>query len=255
LIAINRGALSAAEADNKGGVKVLPKLPILLPDPLVKATMSLIVGCGVGVPCAHWALSYLARLTCPDSDEHCRLIFVAPLDALLLYLKAALYFGVALSLPIIVFQFFRYLAPGLTRQEMRLLYGAMPFVVLLFAAGSLFGLHVVLPAILGFIASTAPTIFIYYYRFRVDALISMALTLMLGMGLLFQTPLMMVLLTRFRVIPRHYLVSWWRYAVVVILATAAVITPTPDATTMLVVAVPVIALYVLGLGLAHITVL
>ncbi|MCC6629712.1 MAG: twin-arginine translocase subunit TatC, partial [Chloroflexi bacterium] len=155
----------------------------------------------------------------------------------------------ALSLPLIAYQVIRFMAPGLTRQEKRLLYTALPFIALLFVAGSAFAVFLVLPAMLGFLRGFMEMVF--RNDFRAAATVSMALTMMLWMGLVFQMPLVMLILARLRIVHWRRLLSWWRYAVLLIMVAAAIITPTPDPVNMLIVAVPMIVLYALGVLLAR----
>lgn len=237
-------------ADGEGGVMTLREHLIELRDRIIKSLLGLVAGSVAGFLMADYALGYLARLTCLPGQTDCRLQILDPTEGIITYLQVSLYIGVALSTPIIGFQIIRFMAPGLTRSEKRILYTALPFVAILFVAGSTFAVFPVLPAMLGFLAAFKSDIFLS--EFRAAATVRMALTLMLWLGLVFELPLVMVILARLRIIHWRRMLSWWRYALVIIMVAAAVITPTPDPVNMMIVATPMILLYALGVALARV---
>jgi sec-independent protein translocase protein TatC len=236
--------------DGEGGVMTLREHLAELQGRVVKAFLALVAGFIVGAMVGNQVLQYLARVTCAPGETDCRLIVIDPTEGMITYLKVSLYIGVALSLPVIAYQIVKFMAPGLTSQEKRMLYTALPFVAILFAAGSAFAVLLVLPAMLGFLRSFMEDV--WKNEFRAAATVSMALTVMLWMGLVFEMPLIMVLLAKLRIVHWRRMLSWWRYAVVVIMIGAAIITPTPDPVNMLIVATPMAVLYVLGIGLARV---
>lgn len=238
------------EGTGEGGVMTLREHLLELRDRLVKAALGLAAGCVVGALVGNQVLQYLAHATCDPSAADCRLIAIDPTEGIITYFKVALYVGVALSLPLIAFQIIRFMAPGLTRQEKRMLYTALPFVALLFVAGSAFAVFLVLPAMLTFLRGFMSDII--RNDFRAAATVSLALTVMLWMGLVFEMPLVMTLLARLNIIHWRRMLSWWRYAIVLIMIAAAVITPTPDPVNMMIVASPMFVLYALGIGLARV---
>ena len=183
------------------------------------------------------------------TTNDCRLAIIDPSEGLVTYFKVSLYVGVALSLPIIAYQIIRFMGPGLTSKEKRLLYSALPFVGILFGLGSAFAIFLVVPAMLRFLTGFQPLIF--RPDLRAAATVSLGLTVTLWMGLVFEMPLVMVILARLRIVHWRRMLSWWRYAIVLILIIAAIITPTPDPVNMAIVAVPMFVLYALGVALAR----
>lgn len=249
-LAASASVLPEEFADGEGGVMTLREHLIELRDRIIKSLLGLVAGSIAGFFVADYALGYLARLTCLPGQADCRLQILDPTEGIITYLQVSLYIGVALSMPIIGFQIIRFMAPGLTRSEKRILYTALPFVALLFISGSTFAIFPVLPAMLGFLAGFKSDIFLS--EFRAAATVRMALTLMLWLGLVFELPLVMVILARLRIVHWRRMLSWWRYALVIIMVAAAVITPTPDPVNMLIVATPMLVLYALGVGLARV---
>jgi sec-independent protein translocase protein TatC len=235
--------------EGDGGVMTLRDHLTELRDRLVKAVLGLGVGCAIGFLLADRVLLYLASQLCNDTAGDCRLAIIDPTEGMITYFKVSLYVGIAISLPIIAYQIIRFMGPGLTRKEKRLLYTALPFVGILFVAGSAFAVFLVLPAMLKFLTNFQNQIF--RPDLRAAATVSLGLTITLWMGLVFEMPLLMVILARLRIVHWRRMLSWWRYSIVLILIVAAIITPTPDPVNMTIVAVPMFVLYALGVALAR----
>ncbi|MDQ3990904.1 MAG: twin-arginine translocase subunit TatC [Actinomycetota bacterium] len=168
------------------------------------------------------------------------LVFSSPVDAFLTVLKVAFFTGFMLALPVLLWQVWRFVTPGLTRRERRL---AIPFVVssvALFAGGTAFA-FAVLPRGLGFLlgfggANLVPLL-------HADRYISFLIFLILAFGLSFEFPLLMIFLAGARVVTTRQLRSWRRYAYFGIAVFAAVATPTQDPYTMLLMCVPLVLFY------------
>jgi sec-independent protein translocase protein TatC len=241
---------SSPEDLGEGGVMTLREHLVELRDRLVKAVLGLALGFGVGIFAAQPVLKYLAQQICPQTaDPECRLAIIDPAEGMITYFKVALYVGVAISLPVITYQIIRFMAPGLTRDEKRLLFSALPFVGFLFAAGSAFAVWLVIPAMLRFLSSFMSEIF--RPDLRAAATLSLGLTVTLWMGLVFELPLVMVIVARLGLVDWRRMLSFWRYAIVLILIVAAIITPTPDPINMMLVGGPMLLLYLLGIALAR----
>lgn len=237
--------------EDEGGVMTLREHLIELRDRIFKAVLGVLAGSVAGFFLAGPVLRYFAEQICAEQGggQDCRLQIIEPTEGLVTYFKVAVYIGVALGLPVIIYQLVRFMSPGLTRAERRMLYVALPFVSLLFVAGAFFAVGVVLPAMLKFLGGFMPELFLA--EFRASATLNLALTVTLWMGLVFEMPLVMFVLTWFGVVTARLFLSWWRYAIVFILIASAIITPTPDPINMMIVAVPMIVLYLFGILLAR----
>lgn len=167
--------------------------------------------------------------------------FTAPLEAFLTYLKLAGIAGLVLAFPVIGFQLYRFIAPGLYKRERN---AFLPFLVaspVLFLMGAALVYYVMLPFVMVFslnqqIGGVAE------YLPRVDDYLKLATGLVLAMGLCFQLPVVLTLLGMAGLISAATLMSGWRYAVVGVFAVAAVVTP-PDPVSMLSLAFPICLLY------------
>lgn len=166
-------------------------------------------------------------------------------EAFMVYFKVSLLCGVVIASPWIFYQIWAFIAAGLYPHERRYVYKYLPFSVGLFLAGVLLCQFVVLPgavkALLGFNSyiDLDPDL-------RLNEWLSFAIVLPLVFGVSFQTPLVMLFFNRIGMFGWEDYWSKWRYAVMILALFAAIITPTPDAVTMLYLFVPMFGLYCLG---------
>ena len=165
----------------------------------------------------------------------------SPTDPLTLYFKVALYIALAITMPLIVYQIIAFLAPGLTNREKRVLYGSLPFVSILFIGGVAYGYFVAAPRALQFLSGFLGGIF----SWTPDGaeILSFFLTLMIGLGLAFQLPVIMFVLAKIGIVSPKKMREWRRYAYLCLVILAAVITPSTDPINMAIVAIPLVILY------------
>jgi sec-independent protein translocase protein TatC len=165
------------------------------------------------------------------------------------YIKVAFVGGIALSMPVILYQIIAFLLPALTPREKRYLFLFLPGGTLFFIGGLVFGGLVVAPATLNFLQGFGTSY--AEIQYRLDDYTSFITTLLLGLGLGFQTPLVVFFLAKMGIVSYPFLVRNIRWAFLVTTILAAVLTPTPDPWTMLVVMVPLFLLYLLGVFMAR----
>jgi sec-independent protein translocase protein TatC len=169
-----------------------------------------------------------------------KLIFTAPQEAFFIRLKVVTATGLALALPVILWQLWRFVTPGLYSHERRY---ALPFVLVasaMFATGVAVAFSM-LPATLKVLASFAGTDLVIVPR--ASEYLSFLLLLIAAFGLAFELPVVLMGLTLAGVISTATLRKGRRVAYVAIMVIAAVVTPTPDPVNMLLLAVPLIVLY------------
>ncbi len=180
------------------------------------------------------------------------LISTSPTGAFNLILKLAIYIGFVLAFPVVLYQVWMFIAPGLYKHERR---AAAMFIfssASLFLAGIAFCYFVLLPYSLDFLVGFE----LPYFKpmISINEYWDLVLILMLGLGLVFQTPILIFFLALFGIVTPGFLWRNFRYAILVIAILAAIVTPTPDALTMVIFMAPMIALYVLGIGVAALVV-
>ena len=171
-----------------------------------------------------------------------------PTTNIVVFTKVALISGVALAMPVLVYQLISFIAPGLTRQEKRYLYLIVPGATLSFVAGIAFAYFVMLPTAIPFLKGFLGDI--VQPNWFVDKYISFITSLLFWVGLSFETPLLIFFLAKLGIVTPAVLSRNRKYAVLVIAVLAAVITPTPDPFNMILVMGPLILLYEIGILLA-----
>ena len=170
---------------------------------------------------------------------------VSPTDPITLYFKVALYVAIGFALPVIMWQLVGFLLPGLTGKEKRFLILSMPFVIVLFLLGVSYGFFFAAPRALTFLSSFMSDI--YEWSPEGGEVINFFLTLMLGLGLAFQLPVVMFILAKLGAVTPQKMRSFRKYAVIILLILSAVITPSTDPINMAVVFVPLYLLYEAGI--------
>lgn len=192
-----------------------------------------------------------AILQMPLSDA-VELQQITPTEVFFTFIKISILFGVGVSSPLVVYQVLSFISPGLHPHERRLLYISIPAVAGLFFIGAMFAWFVVLTFTLKFLTEFSPPDIVT--SLSVSSFADFVIKMMLAVGLVFETPLVIFLLARLRIIKTRTLQRFRRYAIVVVAILAAVITPTPDPFTQMVVGIPMYLLYELGVLLARIAV-
>ena len=181
-------------------------------------------------------------------------IFLRPTELFFTYFKVAMMIGVIIALPYIIFQLLAFIAPALEDPKEKnafrnlVIFGTLPGTVL-FISGVAFCYVVMLPFTLRYLKSFGANI--AEAQWTIDSYIAFVLTFLLGMGLVFETPLVMFMAAKVGLMSTRKYISYWRHAVVVIFVVAAVVTPTPDPVNMALVASPLLLLYGLGIVLSR----
>ncbi len=185
-----------------------------------------------------------------------QLIVLAPID--MLWATFEVIFGTAavLTLPIFLYQVLRFVEPALETPTEKAAYRlialiGIPLVLIFFVLGALFAYFIMLPFALQYLASFGTDI--ARASWNVRAYFSFTLGVILWMGAAFETPLVMALLARLGIASPRGMAQKWRYAIVLIAALAAIITPTVDPLNMTLVMGPLLTLYFLGVLFARLT--
>jgi sec-independent protein translocase protein TatC len=191
-----------------------------------------------------WAFVFV-RLTADIPDGH--LIFTEPSEAFFLWIKMAAIAGLMISSPYIMYQVWLFIAPGLYANEKKL---AVPFVVFasgLFLGGAAFSHYVLFPLAWRFFASFSNEFLAFTPR--VEPVFGLYIKLLLALGLVFQLPMMMFVLAKLGLVSARFLIRNFKYAVLLIFIVAAVVTPDGSMVVQVVMAAPMIVLYVLSIGI------
>jgi sec-independent protein translocase protein TatC len=217
---------------------------------LLRSVISIIVGFGI---CFYFSDNIYGFLAKPLTDTlralHMsdKLVYTNPIDPFNLYIKLAAMAGLFLASPYVLWQLWLFISPGLYRHEKRYVW---PFVLLtsgLFICGGLFAYRLAFPPALRFLLT-------FGHRFQpmvtINEYFSIAMTIIIGVGLVFELPVIILVLSLFGIVTPRFLLRQMRYAILITAILAAVIAPTPDMATIFMLWIPMVGLYVLSIGLS-----
>jgi sec-independent protein translocase protein TatC len=175
------------------------------------------------------------------------LVYLNPTEPFNLYFEVGFVVGLFVASPFVFYQLWLFIAPGLYRNEKRYV---LPFVVstvALFLAGGFFGYKMVYPASLDFLIG-------YGQRFQpmitIGEYTKLFLTIIVGLGLVFEMPILVFFLALMRVITARWMWRNLRYSILAIFVVAAIVTPTTDILNMCLFAAPTVVLYGISIGVA-----
>jgi sec-independent protein translocase protein TatC len=176
-----------------------------------------------------------------------KLVYTGPTDYLSLLIKLSIYLGIVIASPVILYQVWLFVAPALYKNEKSAVTGFLFSTVFLFLSGIAFAYFLALPHILNFLVGfqgpVKPLI-------KIDDYFDLVLLVIVALGLVFELPVLIFFLTLFGIVTPKFLIDNTKYAFLVITVVAAVVTPTPDAVTMLLVMGVMMILYFVGVGVS-----
>src|SRR5712672_2063929 len=217
---------------------------------IINSLIAIGIGAFAGVYISKYIIEYVTKpMLKALSDAHLdpKLIYTHPAGYFNLIITLGIYIGIVLASPVVLYQIWLFVAPALYKHERSAITGFLFSTVFLFLGGIAFGYFVTLPYILKFVVSfqgpVVPIISIHEYFY-------LTLIILLGLGLVFELPILVFFLTLFGIVTPKFLWKNIRYAILIIAIVAAVITPTPDAMTMLIFMAPMIGLYFIGIGVS-----
>lgn len=176
-----------------------------------------------------------------------KLVYLNPTEPFNLYLKIGLMTGLFVASPFVLYQVWLFISPGLYRHERRYVVPFMFFTVALFLTGGLFGYKIVYPAALDFLISYGKQ---FQPMITIGEYTDLFLTIILGLGIVFELPILVFFLSLMGIVGPGLMWRNVRYAILVIFIIAAILTPTTDILNMCVFAAPMVALYIISIGVA-----
>lgn len=222
---------------------------------VIKSLAALLVGFAASYQVAdelfHWLTAPLLSLSIEAGGEHgVVLIGTSISEAFFTKLKVSLISGIFLASPLLLFQVWRFVAPGLYSHEKRY---AIPFVLagtLFFLAGALFSYLLVLPVGYRFFVEQYATIGVRP-DIRIGEYLTFTSRLLLAFGVTFELPVVTFFLARVGLVTHRAMIHHLRYAILLIFIVAAVLTPGPDIASQLLMAGPLLFLYGISIGIAY----
>ncbi len=189
----------------------------------------------------------LARPVTKYLPEGTKMAFTTLPSVFMLYIKVAFLASLFLMSPIVFLQLWYFVAPGLYQKEKKNVVPFVVFTTFFFIVGALFGYFVVFPFACRFFLAQGQD---FQPVITVDEYFGFALKVLLGIAIVFELPTLVYFLAKMGVLTARWMIKNFKYAVLVVFIIAAVITPTPDPVTQSIVAIPMLALYGLGILIA-----
>ena len=177
-----------------------------------------------------------------------RLVYTEPTEAFFLYIKIAALAGLVLAIPIILYQMWRFVAPGLYAREKKFAIPFVFFATVFFVGGALFSHYMLFPWAWTFLAGFT-TDYMEFFP-RIQPAFSLYVKLLLACGVVFQMPTVVFFLARVGAVTPGFLVRNTKYAILLIFVFAAVLTPTGDPVVLTLMATPMVALYGFSIAIA-----
>lgn len=220
---------------------------------LIKVLLAIAVGFAASYNFSDTLFEFLTRPLLALNNEalSVHLIGTGVGEAFFTKLKVSLIAALFIASPVILYQFWRFVAPGLYAQEKRY---ARPFVffgTFFFVAGASFCYGLVLPVGYRFFIEQYATININP-EIRISEYLTFTARMLLAFGVTFELPVFTFFLARVGVVTHQMMLRYTRYAILVIFVVAAVLTPGPDMASQLLMAVPLLVLYALSIGVAYV---
>lgn len=198
-------------------------------------------------PFADSIYAFLERPIKKLLPEGSKLVFTGVTDAFILYIKVAALAAVFFAAPYLLYQLWKFVAPGLYRRERLYVLPFIFFGSIFFLGGGAFAYYIAFPFAADFLLGVGER---FQPMLTIERYFRFLLTIILGLGLMFELPVLIFLLSQMGLVTPRFLLRHFRWAVLVIFAVAAVITPTPDVVNLCLFALPTIALYLLGVGVS-----
>ncbi|MGD0404807.1 MAG: twin-arginine translocase subunit TatC [Candidatus Acidiferrales bacterium] len=221
---------------------------------LIHSAVAIVLGTGVGLLLSKHFITFIVQpmhMALRSAGLEDSLYYTSPAGYVSLVINLGLYLGIAIAMPYVLYQIWLFVAPGLFKHERNAVAGFIISSMFLFLCGLAFAYFIMLPTTLKFLIGFAnegpikPLISINEY-------FDLTLMILLGLGVVFELPVLIFILSLFGIVTPKFLLKNFRYAMVIITVAAAIITPTPDATTMLVFMAPMILLYFLGVLVSYV---
>src|SRR3989454_8770922 len=222
---------------------------------IVNSLISIGIGAAIGWFLAPHFVNWIVKpMTDALKQAHLdpKLVYSHPAGFLNLLITLSIYLGIVIASPWILYQVWLFVAPALYKHERSAITGFLFSTVFLFLSGIAFGYFVTLPYILRFLVSFQGPISSIKPMITVNEYFDLTLMVLLGLGLVFELPILIFFLSLFGIVTPRFLWKNFRYAILIIAIVAAIVTPTPDAMTMLIFMAPMVGLYFVGIAVSAI---
>jgi sec-independent protein translocase protein TatC len=217
---------------------------------LLKSVLAVVLASGICYFFSEWIFRFIVAPLRQNLQPGQNLIGTSVTEAFFVEIKVALFAGVIFSCPVIFYQIWRFVAPGLSRGERK---WVIPFVLCatgFFIGGAWFCYRFVLPVAFKYFIEQYETMGVSP-AIRIGDYFTFFFRMVLAFGVTFELPVFTFFLVRVGVWDYRFMLRSFRYAIVAIFIIAAILTPTPDVINQSLLAVPMLLLYILSIGVAY----
>jgi sec-independent protein translocase protein TatC len=221
---------------------------------LLYSAIAIGIGFVIGFSVAKWVINYVAKpmvVALQQAHYPDKLIFTGPAEYVNLLIKVGFYLGLVIALPVVLHQVWLFVAPGLYKHERKAVVSFIFASVALFLCGVAFAYFILLPFVLKFLITFQGPQGPFQPLISISEYFDLILIVMVGLGAIFEMPVLVFVLSIFGIVTPQWLWKNFRYAILIITIIAAIVTPTPDATTMLIFMTPMVGLYFLSIGVSY----
>ncbi len=220
---------------------------------LINSLLGIGIGMVLGLIISQYFIDYIVRpmqeaLRANKLDD--KLYYTSPAGYISLVITLGIYIGLVIAMPWVLYQIWQFVAPGLYKHERRAVSGFIIPSMFLFLCGIAFGYFIVLPTMLKFLIAftlTGPV----KPLISINEYFDLILIVLVGLGIIFELPVLIFILSLFGIVTPRLLLKNFRYAMLVITILAAFAAPTPDATTMLIFMAAMVLLYMVGVMVSY----
>nr|YP_009397859.1 Sec-independent protein translocase component TatC [Sonderella linearis]ARW67045.1 Sec-independent protein translocase component TatC [Sonderella linearis] len=175
---------------------------------------------------------------------------LAPGEYFFVSIKIALYLGIMISSPFSIYQLMLFILPGLTQKETKYIIPTITASIVLFFIGIIFSYQILIPAALNFLINYGSDIIEPIWSF--EEYFNFIILLLFSTGLIFQIPILQILLGSFHIIPKETMIKYWKYVAFISTIIAAILTPSTDPITQIFMTIAILLLYFSGIFILQI---
>ena len=208
---------------------------------IIKAVIGVVLGAVVVGVFIDWIMDSIIFAPAKNTVPPLSIINLKPYGQFILYMQVILIGGAVLSVPNIIYQFWKFVEPALKPGERKYVTAVVLFTTFCFLAGVVFAYFAMVPAALGFFAGFGSSII--ENKIAADEYMSFILSLVLAAGLVFELPMLSFFLSKIGILKPAFMRKYRKHAVVAILLLAGIVTPGPDITSQLMLGIPLFILY------------
>jgi sec-independent protein translocase protein TatC len=208
---------------------------------IIRSAVGVIIGGIIVGIFINWIMDNVLLLPAMKTTPPLKLQNIKPFGQFSLYMEVIIVGGIILSIPNIIYQFWKFIEPALKPSESKYIKSIVIFSSLCFLAGIIFAYYVLLPTALEFFANFGSAVI--SNNIAIDEYFSFIISTMLAAGVVFELPMVSFFLSKIGILKPQFMRKYRKHAIIIILLVAALLTPSPDVTSQLLLAVPLFVLY------------